>query len=155
MALNNRPITYLYTESDLIEPVTPNKLLFERNLLYINTEHCNGETDETILTKRYKTTSISLKHFWNRWQQEYMTELREFTKNENRHGISVKAYKNLNGLIGWIGEQVKQINYYVVKTEKCGRWKLLSLKMEILKMSLKSVNDEGTKMVKVAGESTE
>ena len=29
MVLNNRPITYLYTESDLIEPVTPNKLLLE------------------------------------------------------------------------------------------------------------------------------
>ena len=34
MVLNNRPITYLYAESDLIELVTPNKLLFGRNLLY-------------------------------------------------------------------------------------------------------------------------
>ena len=38
IALNNRPITYLYTENNLIEPVTPNKRLFGRNLLYTNTE---------------------------------------------------------------------------------------------------------------------
>ena len=36
MVLNNKPITYLYSESDLIEPITHKKLLFGRNLLYVN-----------------------------------------------------------------------------------------------------------------------
>ena len=39
MVLSNRPITYFYTESNLIEPVTPNNLLLGRNLLYTSTEH--------------------------------------------------------------------------------------------------------------------
>ena len=33
MVLYNKPITYLYSESDLIEPITHKKLLFGRNLL--------------------------------------------------------------------------------------------------------------------------
>ena len=45
IALNNRPVTYLYTESGLIEPVIPNKFLFGRNLLYTNTEHLDAKTD--------------------------------------------------------------------------------------------------------------
>ena len=52
MVLSNRPITYLYTESDLIKLVTPNKLLFGRNLLYTNTEQFDDKTDETSLTKQ-------------------------------------------------------------------------------------------------------
>ena len=41
----NRPIAYLYNESDLIDPVTPNKLLFGRNILYTNTEHFDAKRD--------------------------------------------------------------------------------------------------------------
>ena len=37
--VNNRPITYLYTDSDLIKPVTPTKPFFGRNVLYKNIEH--------------------------------------------------------------------------------------------------------------------
>ena len=33
----NRPISYTYFESDLIEPITPNKLLYGQNLEVINT----------------------------------------------------------------------------------------------------------------------
>lgn len=43
--LNNRPTTYL--ESDLIEPVTPDKPLFRRSLLYANTEQFDAKTEET------------------------------------------------------------------------------------------------------------
>ena len=45
MVLNNKPITYLYSESDLIEPITHKKLLFGRNLLYVNTVSvCNFQS---------------------------------------------------------------------------------------------------------------
>ena len=66
MVLNNRPITSLYTEKDLIEPVTPKKRLFGRNFLYTSTEHFDDKTDETCLTKCCMRTSILLHHFWNR-----------------------------------------------------------------------------------------
>ena len=52
MMLNNRPITYLFTESDLIEPVFPKQLLLGRNLLYTNTKHFDVKADENSLTER-------------------------------------------------------------------------------------------------------
>lgn len=53
-------------KSDLMEPITPNKLLFGRNLLYRNTDHFDAKTDEISLTKRCKRTIILLTHFWNK-----------------------------------------------------------------------------------------
>ena len=66
MVLNNRSVKYLYTESDLIKAVTPNKQTFGRNLLHTYTKHFDSKTEETILTKRCKRANILLKHFWYR-----------------------------------------------------------------------------------------
>ena len=63
MVLNNRPITYSYTESDLIETVTPNKPLFGGNLLYANTEYFDAKAEETSLTKRYNRTYKNYKRW--------------------------------------------------------------------------------------------
>lgn len=66
MVLNNRSVKYLYTESDLIKAVAHNKLSFGRNLLHKYIKHFDSKTEETILTKRCKRTSILLRHFWHR-----------------------------------------------------------------------------------------
>ena len=50
MVLNKRAITYLYTESDSIEPVTPDKLLFGGNTLYAKNKRFYAK--ETTWTKR-------------------------------------------------------------------------------------------------------
>ena len=71
MVLNNRPITYFYTENNLIEPVTPNNLLLGRNLLYTSTEH-------------FVATRICYR-------------IREFSKIKNRRYNSVKL--NINDVI--------------------------------------------------------
>ena len=52
MVLNKRAITYLYTESDSIEPVTPDKLLFGGNTLYAKNKRFYAKTEETTWTKR-------------------------------------------------------------------------------------------------------
>ena len=58
--------------------LTPNELLFGRNL---ETVAPSDETEtETNLSKRAKYTETLLDHWWNRWQSDYLTELREYYK---------------------------------------------------------------------------
>ena len=177
MMLNNRPMTYIYTENDLIEPVTANKLLFRRNLLYTNIEHFDAKTDETSSTKWCQRINILLKHFWNSWRQEYITELREFNEIKNCHGILVKPnvndvvliedrnFKKMDWRIGKIDEllyskdgEVRSAEIIVIKNG----WKL-KLRRPVDKLypfecckdkdeiKLRFVKDEDTKMIKVAG----
>ena len=61
--LNNRPISYTYFESDLIEPITPYKLLYERNLEVINIVSDTTPTIDLKVTKREQYLQTLLKHF--------------------------------------------------------------------------------------------
>ena len=68
---------YLYNDVNQ-EVLTPNKLLFGRNL-----ELCAPNVDVIVgndILKRKKHTDILLEHWWNRWHVEYLTELREHQK---------------------------------------------------------------------------
>ena len=116
MMLNNRPITYLFTESDLIEPVFPKQLLLGRNLLYTNTKHFDVKTDENSLTEQWQRTNILSKHFWNRWRQEYITELSEFNNIRNCHGILVKP--NVNDVVLIEDENMKKMDWRIGKIDK-------------------------------------
>ena len=61
--LNNRPISYTYFESDLIEPITPYKLLYERNLEVTNIVSDTTPTIDLKVTKREQYLQTLLKHF--------------------------------------------------------------------------------------------
>ena len=61
--INNRPIFYTYFESDLIEPVTPNKLLYGRNLKSINIANNTSPMVDLKVTKREQYLQTLLKHF--------------------------------------------------------------------------------------------
>ena len=61
--LNNRPISYTYFESDLIEPITPYKLLYGRNLEVINIVSDTTPTIDLKVTKREQYLQTLLKHF--------------------------------------------------------------------------------------------
>ena len=76
--INNRPLTYDYTD-DMIEPITPNKLMYGRNLDVVN---INGNNYEKIdnTKKRHKYIQSLIDHFWKRWSNEYLVELREHHK---------------------------------------------------------------------------
>ena len=72
--LNNRPITYDYL-TDFDKCVTPNNLLFGRRL-EVHSYRNNSQT-ETISQVTYsKHLTVILNHFWNRWETEYLAELR-------------------------------------------------------------------------------
>ena len=73
--LNNRPIKYYYSTD--IEPcLTPNHLLFGRTLTLSNTDmnDINYNTINPILESQKLKNIVN--HFWNRWQKEYLCNLR-------------------------------------------------------------------------------
>ena len=88
--LNSRPITYLYEELEA-EPLTPSHLMFGRRLTTLpikrNLENCHVDVN---FPKRYRYLVSKLSHFWNRWQHEYLVDLREQHKlGGKKHDIQV------------------------------------------------------------------
>lgn len=82
MILNSRPLSYVSTE-DLDEPLTPSHLLTGRRLLSLPDQNSSessdyeADLDANDLTRRMKHLSNVMNHFWNRWREEYLLELRE------------------------------------------------------------------------------
>lgn len=77
--LNSRPLTYIY-DDEIEEVLTPSHLMIGRRLLSSKAKaeeatHGDGLTD---VKKRAKFLKLLQGHFWNRWQREYLTELRQF-----------------------------------------------------------------------------
>ena len=56
------------------------------------------------------------KHFWNRWRQEYITELSEFNNIRNCHGILVKP--NVNDVVLIEDENMKKMDWRIGKIDK-------------------------------------
>ena len=84
MIINNRPLTYSYDEITEV-PLTPNHLIYGRSLnsIAVNTDNSNTELTNDKANQRTKYVSNLLKHFWKRWANEYVTELREYQKLKN------------------------------------------------------------------------
>lgn len=75
--LNNRPLTYAYP-NDLECCLTPNHLLFGRNLPYTSNEKSPIDLHFDEASADRVTTTIQ--HFWERWRKEYVVNLRETQK---------------------------------------------------------------------------
>ena len=76
VVINNRPLTFMYDEPGE-EVLTPNHLLFGRKInleSYGQPENFDVNID---VNKQYKHLETVLNHFWKRWHQEYLIELRE------------------------------------------------------------------------------
>ena len=86
--LNNRPLTYVSSDLNEPEPLTPSHLLYARMIIplpHLIVEHdeitdddyCAGDTLHHKLSKKAKMQVMLLQHFWNHWKSEYLTSLRE------------------------------------------------------------------------------
>ena len=90
--INSRPLSYI-SSSDLEEPLTPSHLMIGRRILNLpdNLGYLLDPGDEeftvdpTQLRKRAKYLSNTLNHFWRRWRNEYLVELRESHRQSNHN----------------------------------------------------------------------
>ena len=81
LILNSRPLTYM-SATNLDEPITPSHLILGKHLLDVPDYLCVNQEDEDYnptysMSRRMKYLNTILNHFWTRWKQDYLTELRE------------------------------------------------------------------------------
>ena len=96
--LNDRPLTYLSSNTEDPEPLTPSHLLCGRRIAPL--PHPLTEDDESSDPDYYTSNQmrsivdrqgILLRHFQSRWKKEYLTALREFHRHTgtNEQTVSV------------------------------------------------------------------
>ena len=79
--VNNRPLTYVY-EDLAEEPLTPYHLLYGRRL---NSVVSLSNNLRGVANNRKEHVKQVINHFWNRWRNEYILELREHYKKKSRN----------------------------------------------------------------------
>ncbi|XP_065916009.1 uncharacterized protein [Dysidea avara] len=86
--LNNRPLTHVSADVNDIDPITPSHLLYGRPIISLPYQRVEDDEiddptygDDADIRKRTKTQALLFKHFWTRWQKEYLTSLREFHRS--------------------------------------------------------------------------
>ena len=92
--INSRPLSYV-SSSDLEEPLTPSHLLLGRRILNLpdNLGYLPDSADEEFtvdsshLRRRVRHLSNTLNHFWRRWRDEYLVELREAHRQSNHNRL--------------------------------------------------------------------
>ena len=93
--LNSRPLTYVSSDDDPEEPLTPSHLMYGRRILSLPQVIGNRDTslDHTVssedLPRRRKYLGLLLEHFWRRWSREYVTELRNMHRQKSRPRSSI------------------------------------------------------------------
>ena len=82
LTINSRPLVAIY-DDNLEEAITPNHLLFGRKIEVTNINE--DEINEVAIepTRRLKYVQTVISHFWQRFNAEYLTSLREFQRLQN------------------------------------------------------------------------
>ena len=90
MILNCRPLSYVSSE-DSEEPLTPSHLLCGHRIMSLpdnrSSEAEDSDTDAQPqdLDRRMRHLSNVMNHFWKRWRNEYLLELRNSHRNVTQH----------------------------------------------------------------------
>jgi hypothetical protein len=92
--LNSRPLSYVSSE-DVEEPLTPAHLLSGRRILSLPDGHQENPEDEDLqvdlstndLNKRVRYLNDIIEHFWRRWRNEYLVELRNARRQYGCHEV--------------------------------------------------------------------
>ncbi|EPB74949.1 Pao retrotransposon peptidase [Ancylostoma ceylanicum] len=91
--VNSRPLTYVYSDIDSGFPLRPIDFLRPHSIIgspRLTTEEDDDddwkptETPQDLLQKQWNSTISLLNRFWQRWQEEYLTSLRENFQHEHR-----------------------------------------------------------------------
>ena len=74
LVINNAPLTYVYPNT-IKTCLTPNHLLFGRQLLYYSNTTSHVVRNLTVLSSTTDKTTASANHIWDRWRHEYVANL--------------------------------------------------------------------------------
>ena len=90
MILNSRPLSYVSSE-DVDEPLTPSHLLHGRRLLSLPDNSSTRDLSDPDVelssndsSKRVNHLNNVMSHFWNRWKNEYLMELRDSHRHTSK-----------------------------------------------------------------------
>ena len=96
--LNDRPLTYVSSDLQDEEPLTPSHLLYGRRITShpypaINEEEIVDPNygDDCEIRKRYKLPAVILQRLWSRWRHEYLISLREFHRISGNNHQTIKV----------------------------------------------------------------
>ena len=90
--LNSRPLTYINEDGG--ETLTPSHLVMGKRLLSkaVTASKVIKHSESVKETlKRGKYLETVLTHFWNRWRNDYLTQLREHHRPSQKQGPTVKV----------------------------------------------------------------
>ena len=90
--LNSRPLTYVNEDGG--EPLTPSHLVLGKRLLSTASTQNKGTMQPENLKstlKRRKYLETVLTHFWKRWRDDYLTQLREHHRPSKKEGPTVRV----------------------------------------------------------------
>ena len=86
--VNNRPLTYISSTKEEIEPLTPNHLLHGRRIIPLpSLEHDDNETsyeNRGQLLEHYENKTCRVAYFTKIWIEQYLASLRDRHYTENR-----------------------------------------------------------------------
>ena len=85
--LNDHPLTYVSSDLNDPEPLTPAHLLYGRRIVPLPHPITEGNeindpdhSSNSEVKERARTITVFLNNFWRRWRTAYLTSLREFQK---------------------------------------------------------------------------
>lgn len=102
--INSRPLTYVSNDVDQPEPLTPAHFLVGQRLTCLPPKSFPAEINHPTankeeMTKRWRYRQRLVTNFWNRWQKEYLLDLKSARRCDTPQPTSLKV-----GDVALIGE---------------------------------------------------
>ena len=146
--LNDRPITYVSSELDDEEPLTPSHLLYDRritNLPHPLQEYFSDDptynSERSQIEDQARRRNKLLQHFSNRWRQEYLASLLEFHKVSGKNEVEIKV-----GDVVQVHDDTKRVNWRLATVERLIKGKDGLVRAADIKTSTGYTNQPITKL---------
>ena len=101
LIINNAPLTYVYPNT-IKTYLTPNHLLFGRQLLCYSNTTSTVVRNLTVLSSTTDKINRISNHFWHRWRHEYVVNLRE---TQQASKLNINSQKLCCASLWWKGAQ--------------------------------------------------
>ena len=108
LIINNAPLAYVYPNT-IKTYLTPNHLLFGRQLLCYSNTTSTVVRNLTVLSSTTDKINRISNHFWHRWRHEYVVNLRE---TQRASKLNTNSQKLCCASLWWKGAQTLLENWH-------------------------------------------